>query len=302
LSGERWRRSPTPGLVLLLAVAGISSASILVRLSEAPPLSIAFFRLAYAAVLHVVICLATRQRLGDLRADTLVYSIVAGLCLAAHFGLWITSLAYTTVAASTVLVTFHPMFTAVGAHFFLKEPIGPGTLLAMTVGVGGTVVIAFGGGIGAGRALLGDGLALAGAVAMSAYLLFGRRVRRTVGTLPYATIVYTVAAAGIALASVIGEVPIAGHGPREHLLFFGLAVIPTLCGHTLLNWALAHVRATGVSIAVLGEPVAATILAWLILREIPHGHQIIGGGIVLFALTMHLSRIRRATEKGGAVQ
>ncbi|MFW5896679.1 MAG: DMT family transporter [Bacillota bacterium] len=290
---------PAPGLVLLLAVVGISSASIFIRISSAPALAIAFYRLAYAAVLHILLALPRLDSFTDFGRGTLWKSVGAGIFLAIHFGLWITSLGLTTVAASTVLVSFHPLFTAAGGYLLFGESLGPRALLAMLAGLVGTAILAFGGEAGEASTLTGDLLALGGAGAMAGYLLVGRFVRRSVGTLPYTVVVYSVAA--VTTAAIAGglSVPLIGYSVREHLIFAALAVLPTLFGHTLLNWALAHVQTSGVSLSVLGEPVAATLMAWLLLKETPAAHQLLGGSVILVALAGYLQRAGASRRSGG---
>ncbi len=290
---------PAPGLILLLAVVGISSASILIRISSAPALVIAFYRLAYAALLHMLLALPGRHSFGDFDRGTLLRSAAAGIFLAVHFGLWITSLGFTTVAASTVLVSFHPLITAAGGYLLFRESLSPKALFAMIAGLVGTAILAFGGGMGASTTLTGDLLALGGAGAMAGYLLVGRFVRRTVGTLPYTVVVYSVASISTALIAGALRVPLTGYSMREHAIFLALAILPTLFGHTLLNWALAHVQTSGVSLSVLGEPVAATVMAWLILDETPASHQLLGGAVILVALAGYLRRAGAARRKEG---
>ncbi len=293
---------PPPGPILLLAVIGISSASILIRWSAAPALTIAFYRLGYAAAIHAAISLANRNGYRAFDRWAILRSILAGCFLAAHFGLWITSLGYTTVAASTVLVSFHPLLTAAGGFFLFREKLSSGALAAMLVGLFGTGIIAFGGGLSVGTGSLGAGLALLGALAMSGYLLAGRAVRRRVGTIPYTVVVYAVAAASVAAVAQMRGIPLVGFPLREHLIFVALAVFPTLFGHTLLNWALAHVQTAGVSFSALGEPVVATLLAWLLLREVPAAHQIVGGLVVLVALGTYLRRVSSRRRRGAIAQ
>ncbi len=282
--------------MLLLAVVCVSSGSILIRLADAPAVTVAFYRLGYAAIIHGMLSIPGRSSYRRLDRERLLKSLVAGGALAVHFVLWILSLDHTTVAASTVLVSFHPVFTALFAYMAFGERLSPGQLVCVLLALCGTAVIA-GGAHLTGGSPLGDGLALGGAAAMAVYLLAGRQVRARIPTLTYTTVVYSFAALCVmALILILGR-PLAGGGSREHLIFVALAVIPTLLGHTLLNWSLAHIGAFDVSASVLGEPVGATLLAYFLLREVPGPHQVAGGAMILVALGL---LIRNRTAGGAA--
>ena len=282
------------GLVLLTGVVCASSASILIRLADAPTLVVAFYRLAYAAVLHAALSTFALGKYRDFDSKTLKYSLFAGFALAVHFVLWIYSLEYTTVAASTVLVSFHPIFTAVLAYFILREGFSLSKILCIIMALLGTVVIAYGD-YGQPGTLLGDGLALGGALAVAVYFLIGRTVRARVPTLPYTTTVYASASLCVLLMLAMSGESLRGYSAREHLIFVALAIVPTLLGHTLFSWSLKHLDAFYVSASVLGEPVGATIMAYLVLQELPGIHQAAGGILILIGLAFLI-----ATKHGGS--
>lgn len=283
------------GAVLLLAVVCVSSGSILIRLADAPALTVALYRLGYAAIIHGSLSIFTRNGYRRLDRDLFAKSLIAGAALAVHFVLWIMSLDHTTVAASTVLVSFHPIFTALFAYLFLREKLSSGQLSCVMLALCGTVVITGGAHFAGAGSLLGEGLALAGGAALAVYLLVGARVRAQVPTLVYTTVVYAFAALCVMSLILLTGHPLAGGGGRQHLIFLALAVVPTLLGHTLLNWSLAHTRAFDVSASVLGEPVGATLLAALLLKEMPAAHQLAGGTLILIALAL-LLRNRSTAE------
>ena len=274
-------------VVLLVAVICVSSGSILIRMADAPAVTVAFYRLGYAAIIHAILSIPGRRDYRRFDHRTFLKSLAAGAALAVHFVLWILSLDHTSVAASTVLVSFHPIFTALFAYVALGETLSRRQMFSVVLALFGTMVIA-GGAHLAGGSLLGDGLALAGGAALAIYLLVGRQVRATISTLTYTTVVYSFAAVCVMVLILILGRPLGGGGSREHLIFVALAVIPTLLGHTLLSWSLAHIQAFDVSASVLGEPVGATILAYFLLSEVPAPHQLAGGAMVLVALGLLL--------------
>jgi drug/metabolite transporter (DMT)-like permease len=215
--------------------------------------------------------------------------VISGLLLALHFWTWIASLRFTTVASSVVLVSLKPIFVWGLAAAWLHEHPSRREAWGIGIAVLGATLI----GIGDARlslgALGGDLLALAGAVTAAGYYVIGRRVRATVGVWTYASIVYAVAALALAAVALSRGVPLIGFAGRDWAVFGALAAGPMLVGHTGMNYALKHYRATTVNVAALGEPVGATLIAWLWLHESPPVLALIGGAVVVAGIGMALT-------------
>jgi len=271
-------------LALVVGIIGISFASILVRLSAAPAVILAFYRMILAAVILLPAAAVTSGTQGFRLRDAGAAMAISGLFLAGHFYTWNLSLKYTSVASSVVLVDMHPLFVLAADVFWFRENISRHHVAGVLLAVLGSIIVGAGDFALGGRALAGDALAVAGAVFVSVYLLIGRRVRQVVPALPYAVVVYGTAAAALAFASAIEGVPLWPYSTRDVLIFVGLAVIPTIFGHTIFNWALAVVPASLVSVTILGEPVGATILAMMLLHEWPSASQLAGGVMILAGL------------------
>ena len=286
-------------LVLALSVFGISWAAPLIRLSAAPPLVIAAWRLVIAESVLLVI-LAWR---GEWRAwrtlswrDHLIAAGAGGM-LALHFWSWNASLAYTTVAASVVLVNLQPAIVAVGSAVLLHEAVTRRQALGLTVGIVGALLVAAPAFLGTGRAIglatdapfglppriFGDALALIGAVTASLYYLAGRRLRATMDLVPYVALVYGWCTLALTALAVVRGDPLGPYGAEEWAIFAALAAGPMLLGHTGMNWALRHLPAHVVNLTVLGEPVGASVLAMLIpaIGERPDLWTIAGGALIL---------------------
>lgn len=272
------------GAGVALAVVAVSTAAVLIRLSDAHALAIAAHRLVFAAgFLAPIAVFRARDRdqiLGLDARDALGLAAV-GAVLAVHFAAWIESLEWTTVAASVALVTLHPVFVGIGSHLLYDEGLGRlGWLGTVAAFLGGVVVVA-------GDAQVpvasprGGILALVGAVAAGAYFLAGRAYRRRLSLIAYVVPVYTACALALVASCLAAGVPLTGYPLREYAIFLALALVPMVVGHTLLNWALKHVTAPVVAVAILGEPVGSTLLAVLVLGEIPPLVTVVGGAIVL---------------------
>lgn len=281
MSGEGPSRAAVAG-VLAVSILAVSTAAILVRLSTAGPIALSFWRLAIAAGLLLPLA-AGRDRAalrGLTRRDVAGLAAV-GVVLAVHFASWIASLAFTTVAASVVLVTTHPVLVGLASARVFDEALPRAGWLGVVLALAGAGLIALGDSRLAGHALLGDALALLGAAAMAVYLLAGRSYRQRLPVLPYAGVVYGAAALALLPAVVGGPDVLLDHPPRDWAIFVALALVPMIFGHTLLNYALEHVPAPVVSTSILGEPLGSTILAFVILGEVPPVLTLAGGAVVL---------------------
>lgn len=280
----------SPSLVLFLALVGISFAGPLVRLSHAHPLAIAIWRLGFALVVIAVALVVTGSWRQWRRLDrpSMIVAVGAGAMLALHFWTWNSSIGFTTVAASVVLVNMQPALVALLSGAWLGEPPNGRQWGGIAVAMIGALVVALPdlaahSAATSARALFGDTLALAGAATAACYVVAGRRLRSTLDLWPYVGIVYgTCFVVLIALAASV-HAHVLGQPPRELEIFAALAVGPMLFGHTGLNWALKYLPAYVVNLTLLGEPVGATFLAATLpgIRELPSLATLLGGGLIL---------------------
>jgi len=277
-----------PNLALLVSIVAVSTASILIRMSDAGPLAIAAYRLIFATIILLPFFLRSGgfKRLIDSSRMDLLTLIGVGFVLAFHFASWISSLNFTSVASSVLFVHIDPIFVAAVSHFILKERINRSTLLGIVIAFAGTSIIALGDVVTGKTKLYGDLLALIGAIMLGIYILSGRRIRQNLDLVSYVTPVYATSALVLTVGCLVTGTRLTPYPPREYLLFFAIAVVPMIFGHTVYNWALKYVSAPVVSISLLGEPVGATILAFLFLNEMPTLPTIIGGVITLAGIYM----------------
>lgn len=299
-------RRPRPAalpLVFAAAFVGISVSGPLARLSHAEPLAIAAWRLAFTLVVVAGFLLGTgtwREYRALGRRDVGV-AAMAGVFLAIHFWTWITSIGLTSVAASVVLVNMHPIVVIAGSALLFRERPSRRQLAGILIALAGAALLTLDGGseatnAAAGRSpVLGNALALLGAVAVGIYYLAGRSLRQRLSLWPYVGIVYGACFVTLlALAWPLGTA-LTPQPPRELLIFGGIALGPMLLGHTGFNWALRYVPAYVVSLAVLFEPVGATILAALLpaIREVPGAWTLAGGAVILVGLALGALEERR---------
>ena len=295
---------PTSALLagaIAVSILAVSTAAILIRVSDAPPLAVAFHRLLYATLLLLPFAAwRARDDLRALRPADWAGLLLVGAVLALHFAAWITSLELTSVAASVVLVTLHPVAVALLSHRLFGEGIAPAGYAGIVVALlGGFVITASDAGQGP-MPLVGDALALLGAAAAAFYFLAGRSYRRRLGLLAYVVPVYAGATLVLGLLLVALPPPyggpLTGYPLREHLLFLALAAVPMILGHTVLNWALKHVTAPLIATTILGEPIGSTLLALLILHETPRPGVLAGGALVLAGILLVARHAGRPAE------
>ena len=293
-------RTP-PAVTLVVAVVAVSTSAILVRWSTAPSLVKAFYRVTFTLLLLAPFVLAGhRDAMARFGRNDLLVATVTGVALAVHFAAWFESLRYTSVAASVTLVQSQPLFVALGAWFLLEERVTWRTVAGILLALVGVIVMTIpgpaGGTMAGSRPLYGNALAIVGAVMAAAYVLAGRSIRQRVPLLPYVTVVYVACAATLLALSLVRGHPIVAYPPREWLLFLAMAVGPGIFGHTVINWALEHVESSVVSTSLLGEPLGSTLLAALLLQEVPGGGAVAGGIVVLSGIYVTARSRRRRQE------
>lgn len=276
-------------LAVAASIVAISTAAIMIRESDSPPIVIGFYRLLYATLLLLPFTLWHAR--DELRAlplrDWLMLSAV-GAVLALHFASWITSLGMTSVAASVVLVTLHPVFVAFVSKRLFGEGVGPLGWLGVALALVGGVVIVWGD-LAKPQSIVGDALALLGALAAAIYFLAGRGYRKRLSLLAYVTPVYATCALVLGLLTFLPAPyggSVRGIPLDEHALFLAMAIVPMILGHTVLNWALKYVTAPVIATTIVGEPIGSTILAVLILGEAPPATALAGGIIVLVGIAI----------------
>jgi drug/metabolite transporter (DMT)-like permease len=276
-------------LALLGATIAVSVSAILVKEAQSDAATVVWLRMALAVGLLAPWALPQLRAgaVGATRRD-LVLTLAAGALLAVHFLTWTASLADTSVAASVLLVSLHPLVvTPLGAAILgdrLDSRIVAGIALALT----GTVITCAGAFGAGGNALRGDLLAITGGLALAGYLLIGRGRRSRPGVAAYSAIVYAIVSAAAVGTAIVGTGLHAPSG-RAFLACLGLAAVCTVGGHTVFNWTLRRLPASSVSLSFLGEPPLAALLAFIVLGQHPAASTVIGGIFILAGLAVTLT-------------
>ena len=275
-------------MLLALAIVCLACATPLVRWAAsdgAPAITVAAGRVMVTAIFLWMAGPAAARHLLALPPRERGLVGVAGLLLGAHFGLWITSLYFTSAAASLALVAMNPVFAALFGAFVGDRP-SRREWIGIAIAAAGCLALAGGDWQAGGRALLGDALALAGAATAAAYLVVGRRLRSAMPLVPYLALVNTAAAATLAVWVLAAGATVRGVTGVSWLAIALSAVVASVVGHTLLNRAVRTTPTHLVALAILGEPVGASLLVWIFFAERPPAHAAVGGAIILVGIAL----------------
>lgn len=278
----------TPFIALFVSIIGVSFAAVIIKTTTAQPLIISFYRLLFTTLLLLPLLLFSpriRKQIAMITQKEYIIMILIGIILALHFTFWVTSLRYTSVASSVILVTSHPVLVAPLSYVFLQEKISKINIIGIIISLCGVFTLVYGNysGAFAQTSLFGNILSLSGGIAAGFYILGGRYMRRTVSVVVYAVIVYAIATTVLLTFISVSQTELFALTQTDFMLIFLMAVVSGVGGHTLYNWSLAHVRASLASVALLGEPIGSALLALLIpwIQEVPTVWTLVGGSIVL---------------------
>lgn len=277
-------------LIVILGVIAVSFGSIIIKSSNAPAIIISTYRMFFTVLILTPFILRDTSSIEEIKSISrrnLILCILSGFFLAMHFATWITSLKYTSINSSTILVNTHPIFIVLISFFFIKKRYSSKAILAIVITITGGILISWGD-MSMGRVqLIGDILALLGGFFVSGYILLGNYVRKDLSAKSYCYIVYSFSVLFLLLITLFMGHSLFNYSLLEYTRFFGLAFICTILGHTVFNWALAYIDASFVSISILGEPVFATLWAVIIFNEIPSTLQLIGSSVVLTGIVIY---------------
>ncbi|MCC6190266.1 MAG: DMT family transporter [Anaerolineales bacterium] len=294
------RTAGAPYFGIFIGIAAVSTASLFIRYAQqggAPSLVIAAYRLTLASLLLAPLAAwRRRSELGQLSRRHWALALVSGGFLAAHFAAWISSLAFTSVASSVVLVSTSPLFVALVAALALRERLTRTVLVGLALTLAGAAVVALSDACARGcppwqtfvrgPAFGGDLLALLGAAAGAVYFTIGRALRATMSLTAYVSLTYGTAAVGLLAAAWAAGLPMTGYAPQVYGWFVLLALVPQLVGHSAFNWALRYLPATYVAVTVLGEPIGSIVLAVLLLGEVPSPLKLAGSALIVAGIAV----------------
>lgn len=287
-----------PYIPIMIGVLSVALSAIFVKLATADAGVIAFYRMLFSVLIMLPFFLIKyRHEIFLLGKRDWIFSTIAGVFLSFHFILWFESLNYTSVASSTVLVTLQPIFAFAGTYFFFKERLSFKTILSAAIAILGSVIISWGDFKLSGTAFYGDMLALVACALITGYLLFGQDIRQRLSLITYTFVVYSISTLTLFFYVIIKGESFGPYPSNDWFWFIMLALIPNLLGHTLFNWSLKWVSTNVISIAILFEPVGASILAFYVFNETLVTSQVVGGLIVISGILLFVIDGKKVIRK-----
>lgn len=276
-----------PYVLLFISILAVSLSSIMIKFSDTPTSVAGMYRLFISVMIMLVFIPWKTVRSIKLNKKEWSIALLAGVFLGLHFLFWMESLVYTSVASSMVILTLQPLFVMIGSYFLFKESSNLLTILCLIAALIGSIIIAWGD-IGISReALLGDGLSLLGTIFISAYMLAGQKISRNIDANIYSTIVFFIGGLVMLIYNLMNNISFVDYDTSEWTYFLLLAIIPTIFGQYIFNVLLKTIGATTISVGIIGEPVLAIILAFLLLGETISLFQFWGGIITLLGMCMY---------------
>ncbi|MUH00018.1 EamA family transporter [Scytonema sp. UIC 10036] len=282
--------------LLFIGVVGISTAAIFVRLSTATTgldsIGFSVFLAASRLTISSLIMIPLWKGISkvEIQRGAITYSLVAGICLACHYVTWFLSLSYTTIAASTTIVTSNPIWVCLFSWILFKEKSSRFTILGVAFALLGGLLIGYDGTLSEVQEknqLLGYFLALISSWVYSIYFLAGYEAQRQgLSTAHYAVIVYGASALVLLPFPYFLKTGYIGYPLIVYFYLLLMAILSQVIGQTCLNWSLRWISPVIVTLAVMFEPIFSAILAYLFFREVPSLLVFIGGTILLFGVAI----------------
>lgn len=270
---------------LVIGIFAISTSAILIRWSSSEPLVIGSYRQTFATFLFLPFLLKDKfQEILNLSSREIFELVIIGILLGAHFGFWISSVKATSVAASVLLGTCHIVYVSIIGWVVFGEKLNSQGIIGTVIALAGIIILFWGDLVEDPGNFKGNFLAFISGILAGLYYLGGRKHRKNISLPTYAFVVYLSSAIIMWFVVIIQGLEYKPMPNSELQLFFLMALVPTLLGHTMQNWALAFLPAYVISITLLAEPIGSGLLAWYIFSEVPSLGVLVGGLIVLLGV------------------
>ncbi len=259
-----------PTLVLMLGVFACSTAVIMIKASASHPIVLSAYRLLIAsAVLTPVFLHALRGQGAVYRPEHLRRSFIPAVFLAAHFISWAVGGRMTYAANAVLIVNMVPLVMPFILVVLLRERVHGREIAGTVLALAGVFLIGVSDYRLDPQLLYGDFVCFASMLLFAIYLALGRRNRDFSNVWLYLIPLYWMAGLICLLAALILRLPLTGFSGAEYALLAGLALVPTIVGHSILNYSLKHFRGQVVSVVNLLQFVFAGAMAYFIFSEVP---------------------------------
>lgn len=271
--------------IICLGVVGVSLSGIFAKFYDAPSIYIVMMRLVFTVLfMSVPYIIALKKEYGRFTKRVTLCSFIGGVVLALHFFCFFEAVRLASVASGTLLINTSVFFVPFIMLVFFGERLSKNALIGIVITFIGSAVVAMGDSGKGSNMLLGDALAVFGALCEAIYMIMGMLCRRTLSTTAYTGTVYCFAALTSLVIVLLQGIPLTGYGMQDYGSALGMAVFCTLLGHSVFSRGLKFVSPSFVSAAKLAEPVFAAVFALFLFGENPSPYTIIGGVVIIFGV------------------
>ena len=263
--------------ILFAGLFCCATSVIFIKLSAVDPVLLAAYRLLIAGVVLVPFFIhALKRHPGIFMQWYFKRTLWPGAFLGLHMILWTVGARLTPTVNSTLIVNIVPILMPFLLYFMAHEVINRTEATGTCVALSGVMLLGFYDYRLSAEYALGDSICLASMVLFAVYLTFARRNRDFVSIWFYIVPVYLWGGLLCLVMSLIGwmavgwvDSPFRSYPLREIMLISGLALVPTVLGHTFINYALKHLRGQRVAIINSSQFILAGIMAYVLLQEVP---------------------------------
>ncbi|MDF2946213.1 MAG: EamA/RhaT family transporter [Bacillales bacterium] len=289
------KTNPPIPIFFTISIIAISFAAIFVKMANTDPSITSMYRMWLSSAILLPFVYIKRKEIPKIDKKVWLGLFLSGIFLSFHFVLWFSSLEYTSVASSTMILATQPIISLLFGFFLYKERTNLSSVISMCVAIFGVCFIGFGDIGFSDKALFGDFLSFLSVIAVVGYLLFGQNIVKGLSHWIYTFFVFFFSSIVLTIYNLFKGLELTGYNAYDWKIFILLAIVPSVA-HIINNWLLNYVNATTISMSILGEPVGASILAYIFLHEVLSITQIIGGMFVLVGVWTFLMK-QKANNK-----
>ena len=268
-------------LALAAGIFIIGTSAISVKFANLPGLVSGFYRLGIASCALLPIWLYKNRQQDIPKWDYLKFILLGGFLFGIDIGLWNTSILMTTAAKATLLSNNAPIWVGLGAAILFKEKLTKKYWFGLILALLGMSIIVGLNGLGSEAPNLGDWLAFSTSFLYAGVMLITQKARTRVNTLTFSTLYTTTAAVTLLPVALLTGQKMSGFTSQTWWALIALGLGSQVVGWLLINYAMGYLRASHVSVSLLGQPVVTAILGVVILGEALTTNQIIGGALAL---------------------
>lgn len=289
-------------VIVVFAVIAGSASGIFGSVIKAPPMAIGFWRLSFGLPFFAVPFLKTGiDEVRSIPKKSMIFTIMAGVFLFLHFFCWFSAVKLTNIASASVLAALHPLVVVFTTIFVFKRHVGRRALMGIFCALAGASMVAgFDYKELAAGDFKGDVLSIATAIFMGLYFAMGHEARKNISGTTYVFLCFLFCWICFGIGMIFTGTPFVGYSSSDWIYILGLTIICQIGAHAVFNLCMGHVSSLYVSTWESGEAVSATMLAYILLGQVPKQWQILGMVTVVIGLLYYnyYSNLDESQDRG----